>query len=110
MLTRNAEVNKTEVNVDIKELIGRCAGHAVADATCALARALHCYSTGAVEPAVKDFAANQMERLLNLYSRARAVGLTLGSFGEAARHHDTTAPSYYENVLDPMRATRTLIR
>ncbi len=97
-------------NVDIKELIGRCAGHAVADTICALARALHCYSIGAVEPAVKDFAANQIERLLNLYSRARAVGLTLGSFGEAARHHDTTAPSYYENVLDPMRATRTLIR
>jgi len=89
MLTRNAQAHKPEANLDIKELIGRCVGHAVADATCALARALHCYRTGAVDPATKDFAADQMARLLNIYSRARAAGLTLRSFGEAARHHGT---------------------
>jgi hypothetical protein len=90
-MMRNTEVNKTEANPDTKELIGRCVGYAVADATCALARALHRYSDGAVEPAVKDFATNQMERLLNLYSRARVAGLTLGSFGETARYHGTIA-------------------
>jgi hypothetical protein len=89
MLTTKDEANVKEANLDMNELIGRCAGFAVADASCALASALHGYSNGAVEPAVKDFAADQLERLLNLYSRARAVGLSLEQFGEAAQHHST---------------------
>jgi hypothetical protein len=63
VLTRNAEVNKTQVNVDIKELIGRCAGHAVADATCALARALYCYSTGASDKELDEMISWPLELL-----------------------------------------------
>ena len=72
-----------------QEIIELCSGHAVADATCALARALHGYGTGSRRPEEKDFAIDQLVRLQNLYTRARAAGFSFERFGQAARHNGT---------------------
>ena len=70
---------------EIRELIARCAGYAVADATCALARALEGYRAGDFDSTTKDLAADQLVRLQRLYARARSQGLSFERFSTAAQ-------------------------
>jgi hypothetical protein len=74
---------------DVIDLIQRCTGAAVADATCALARALHAHQIGSEDSATNNIATDQMVRLQNLYYRARATGLSQDEFKKTARHHGT---------------------
>ena len=84
-MTTSVENVAGMARAEIRELIARCAGYAVADATCALARALEVYRAGDLDSTTKDLAADQLVRLQRLHARARSQGLSFEQFRKAAQ-------------------------
>jgi hypothetical protein len=81
--------SRIEVRVSDQEDIGgviqRCAGFALADATCALARVFQERSGGSPGTGSKAVLVDQIVRLHRLHNRAAKLGMSLRSFAKSAQ-------------------------
>ena len=68
-----------------EERLEHCCGIAVADASCALARALDARRNGSLDNSTKAAAVDQLVRLQKLFMRVQSAGYSLEQIGSMAR-------------------------